>query len=53
MHIEVVTLFPQLIEDALRRLMGDETGLRGWGLERAHRVNSGFYLSQALEATPS
>jgi magnesium-protoporphyrin O-methyltransferase len=38
---------------ALRRLMRNEPGLRGWGLERDHRVNSGFYLSHALEATPS
>jgi magnesium-protoporphyrin O-methyltransferase len=38
---------------ALRRLMRDESGLRAWGLERAHRINSGFYLCHALEATPS
>jgi magnesium-protoporphyrin O-methyltransferase len=38
---------------ALGRFMRDEAGLRGWRLRRDHRINSGFYLSHALEATPS
>ena len=38
---------------ALTRFMHDEPALKGWRLQRSHRINSGFYLSQALEATPS
>jgi magnesium-protoporphyrin O-methyltransferase len=37
---------------ALSRFMLDEPGLNGWRLRRDHRINNGFYLSQALEATP-
>jgi magnesium-protoporphyrin O-methyltransferase len=37
---------------ALRRLMRDQPMLRAWDLGRDHRINSGFYLSHALEATP-
>jgi magnesium-protoporphyrin O-methyltransferase len=36
---------------ALSRAMGDEVALGPWRWGRAHRVNSGFYLSQALELT--
>jgi magnesium-protoporphyrin O-methyltransferase len=36
---------------ALRRFMSAEEGLDAWRLARAHRVTSGFYLSQALELT--
>ena len=36
------------------RLMRDEPGAGATGgLARAHRVTSGFYISQALELTPS
>jgi magnesium-protoporphyrin O-methyltransferase len=38
---------------ALSRFMRGEPGLSGWRLQRSHRINRGFYLSQALEATPS
>jgi magnesium-protoporphyrin O-methyltransferase len=35
-----------------RRISGEKT-LDGWHIARTHRVNSGFYLSQAMELTRS
>jgi magnesium-protoporphyrin O-methyltransferase len=36
-------------EAKLRRLIAKEPGLVGWSAERTHRINRGFYISQALE----
>ena len=36
-------------EGRLRRLMTREAALAGWGAPRSERINSGFYMSQALE----
>ncbi|KQO56650.1 magnesium protoporphyrin O-methyltransferase [Methylobacterium sp. Leaf469] len=38
-------------ERTLRRRVAAEPVLSGFGLARTHRVNSGFYLSQAFELT--
>jgi magnesium-protoporphyrin O-methyltransferase len=38
---------------ALQRFMRVEPGLTEWRRARTHRVTNGFYLSQALELTPS
>ena len=38
-------------EGRLRRLMTREAGLAGWQAPQSQRINSGFYMSQALELT--
>jgi magnesium-protoporphyrin O-methyltransferase len=37
---------------ALERHIGEQPDLAEWRLARTHRVDSGFYVSQALEARP-
>ena len=37
---------------ALERHIGEQPDLAEWRIARAHRVDSGFYVSQALEARP-
>ncbi len=39
-------------EQKLRRLLMSDEALDQWRLGRTHRVNSGFYTSQALEMSP-
>ena len=36
-------------EDKMRRLIGAEPNLAEWVLQRSHRINSGFYMSLAME----
>jgi magnesium-protoporphyrin O-methyltransferase len=38
---------------SLERCIGAETTLAAWHIARTHRINSGFYLSQAMELTRS
>ena len=40
-------------EADLRRALAAESALAGVGIDRTHRVNSGFYLSQAFELGPA
>jgi magnesium-protoporphyrin O-methyltransferase len=42
-----------IAQRALESFMSREPGLAAWRLARSHRVNSGFYVSQALEAKRS